>query len=208
MSALFDVISDFPGDGAREESIAKKPVDDAVNLLSQQIWCWGRDILRPEGNWLLEIGFKKQQPPGWRKECSSLYTLKLSDQRCIILRGFGIFYGFPSHGGIFLPRFEFKPLFLPLGRLHQPPWSDEDLPELNPPEPSQRNVCVSLTLDLIDWIRAYEVRIFEELGIQYRRQTLRQWNNGKRVCTPPEDFASAWRELSFKLAANADDYLV
>ena len=35
----------------------EKIVEDAINLLSQQIWCWGKDIEKSEGNWLLEIGF-------------------------------------------------------------------------------------------------------------------------------------------------------
>ena len=28
-----------------------KKRSDSVDLFSQQIWCWGRDILRTEGNW-------------------------------------------------------------------------------------------------------------------------------------------------------------
>ncbi|QEF96410.1 hypothetical protein Mal15_04380 [Stieleria maiorica] len=67
---------------------------------------------------------------------------------------------------------------------------------------SQRNACVALTLDLIDWIRAYEVHIIEQLGIEYRRGTLIRWNNGKRPFAPAERFAPAWRELSFHVAAN------
>ena len=35
------------------ESQADHSIEDAIGLLSQQLWCWGCDILRPEGNWLL-----------------------------------------------------------------------------------------------------------------------------------------------------------
>jgi hypothetical protein len=61
-------------------------------------------------------------------------------------------------------------------------------------------------LDLIDWIRTYEVNIVELLGIEYRRSTLVEWDDGKRPFTPAEELASAWRELSLRVAADFDAY--
>jgi len=182
------------------------PVKSAVGLLSQQVWCWGRDILRPEGNWLLEIGFDRLRPPAEREDCGSVYVLELPRGHRIVLRGFGVFYADQERGGVFLPRYEFQPRFTVHATLDCPPWSYEDLPAINPPTNSQRNVCAARTLDLIDWIRAYEVNVVERLGIEYRRATLTKWNNGKRPFTPAEQFASAWRELSFQVAANFDVY--
>jgi len=193
-------------DAATQECVQREPIEHAVGLLSQQTWCWGRDILRPEGNWLLEIGFARLGPPADRQDCSSVYVLELPRRRCVVLRGFGVFYGDPERGGVFLPRYEFQPRYTTQARLDCPPWSDADLPELSPPTESQRNACASLTLDLIDWIRSYEVGIAGRLGIEYRRQTLTKWDNGKRPFTPAERFASAWRELSFQVAANFDAY--
>ena len=46
-----------------EGEMASSVIDHAVGLLSQQIWCWGRDILRSEGNWLLHQGFTRLEPP-------------------------------------------------------------------------------------------------------------------------------------------------
>ncbi len=184
-----------------------EPLQHAVGLLSQQAGSWGRDILRPEGNWLLEIGFDRLKPPSDLKDCASVYVLELPRGRRIVLRGFGVFYGDEERGGVFLPRYEFQPKYTAQPKLDCPPWSDEDLPSLRPPSDSQRNVCAELTLDLIDWIRAYEVNVVEQLGIEYRRQTLMKWNNGKRPFTPAEKFTSAWRELSFQVAANFDSYL-
>ena len=68
-------------------------IKHAVGLLSQQIWCWGRDILRPEGNWLIEIGFDRMEPPKDHTDCTSVYTRQLATERRIVLRGFGVFYG-------------------------------------------------------------------------------------------------------------------
>ena len=45
------------------ESVKAVSVSRAIDLLCQQIWCWGRDIERPEGNWLLERNFERLEPP-------------------------------------------------------------------------------------------------------------------------------------------------
>lgn len=174
---------------------------DAAGLLSQQIWCWGCDILRAEGNWLVEIGFDRLESPPDRENESSVYSLEFGD-RNVVLRGFGVFYGDNQLGGIFLHRFEFAPKYLPEAKLTCPPWSNSDLPSMSAPTDSQRTACTSLLLDLIDWIRSYEVNILEQLGIEYRRSTLLEWNNGVRPYTPAEQIASSWRELSLQVAAN------
>lgn len=179
----------------------------AVALLSQQVWCWGCDILRPEGNWLLEFGFDRIAPPADRKDCASVYALAMPRGRCVVLRGFGVFYGDGRWGGVFLPRYEFHPRYTTHATLDCPPWSDADLPELSTPTESQRHACATLTLDLIDWMRRYEVNIVEQLGIEYRRSTLLEWDNGTRPVVPAENFASAWRELSFRVASNFNAFL-
>ncbi len=129
-------------------------IEQAVNLLSQQAWCWGRDILRAEGNWLIDIGFDRIEPPANRKHCSSLYTLALPHRGCVVLRGFGVFYGDSQWGGIFLPRYEFRPRYTTHATLACPPWSKADLPEFNPPTEPQQHACAMLTLGLIDWIQS------------------------------------------------------
>ncbi|MEM9364852.1 MAG: hypothetical protein AAGD07_02575 [Planctomycetota bacterium] len=186
--------------------VASDPIVHAVSLLNQQVWCWGRDILRPEGNWLVEVGFESRQPPPNRQACSRVYTLTLPGGRCVVLRGFGVFYGNRDHGGVFLPRFEFRPRYTPCAVLEDPPWSNDDLPRFNRPTALQRNACVTLTLDLIDWIRGYEVNVCEQLGIAYRQSVLAQWDSDKNSITPAESFPSAWRELSIQVAANFDAY--
>ncbi|QDU00008.1 hypothetical protein [Gimesia aquarii] len=175
-------------------------IKHAVGLLSQQVWCWGRDVLRAEGNWLLEVGFTRIEPPAHRKKCSSVYTLDLPQDRRVVLRGFGVFFGDSQRGGVFLPRFKFRPKFTTDARLECPPWSSEDLPKLSVPTESQRNCCVSLTLDLIDWIRTYESNIIELLGIEYRRSTLAEWDNVKQPIIPVEEMARAWQLLGVEIS--------
>ncbi|MDA7951300.1 MAG: hypothetical protein MPJ24_07400 [Pirellulaceae bacterium] len=174
----------------------------AANLLSQQIWCWGRDILRPEGNWLLETGFERIAASADREDCPSMYTLELPKKRRVVLRGFGVFYEDDAIGGVFLPRYEFQPKYTEHGTLKCPPWSATDLSNWSPPKESQQNVCASLTIDLLDWIQGYETTIVERLGLAYRQSSLLSWDTGKRPVTPAEEMVPAWRSLGVAIAEN------
>ncbi|MEM9353524.1 MAG: hypothetical protein AAGA92_10970 [Planctomycetota bacterium] len=177
-------------------------IEHSIDLLSQQIWCWGRDILRPDGNWLLETGFTRTEPPADREKCSSVYTLELPQGRRVILRGFGIFYGEDKRGGIFLPRFEFRPRFTTQSNLYRPPWLQTDLPELSAPDETERDACASLTLGLIDWVQEYEATVAERLGVEYRQATINSWNIEKQTIMPAEEMACAWRSLGAAVAEN------
>ena len=63
------------------------------------------------------------------------------------------------------------------------------------PTPQQQSSCLSLILDLFEWIHDYEAKTVEQLGIEYRRSTLEEWDNGKRTIIPAEAMISAWRSL-------------
>ena len=86
--ASISVTVELPPQQSDEESF----IQHAVDLLSQQIWCWGRDILRPEGNWLLEMGFQRLEPPTDDRKTSSVYCLEIPNNRRVVLRGYGVFY--------------------------------------------------------------------------------------------------------------------
>ena len=174
----------------------------AADLLSQQIWCWGRDILRAEGNWLLETGFERIEAPADRENCSSVYSLELPPNRRVVLRGFGVFYGDDEFGSVFLKRYDFRPRYSINSTLERPPWSDADLPKFDAPDASQRDACASLTVSLIDWIQSYEAAIVDELGIRYRQSTLDEWNTGKQPIVPAEKMACTWRSLGVAVAAS------
>ncbi|MEM6330532.1 MAG: hypothetical protein AAF790_09810, partial [Planctomycetota bacterium] len=171
-----------------------------VDLLGQQIWCWGQDVARAEGNWLVEVGFRRTQAPADQEKCISLYTLELPEGRRVVLRGFGVFYGCDGLGGVFLPRYEFRPRYLPRASLPRPPWTDADLPKLGPPADSQREACAALTAGVLDWIASYEEDVARRLGVAYREATLQRWNNGRRRTLPATDMPPAWRSLAQAVA--------
>lgn len=56
----------------------------------------------------------------------------------------------------------------------------------------------------VELIHRYEQDIVARLGVSYRRSTLREWDDGERVCIAAENQASAWRELSVEIAKDAD----
>ena len=119
-------------------------ISRAVKLLSQQVWCWGRDIERIEGNWLMEIGFERTEPTFRCENCDSIYSLELSNGKRVILRAFGVFYGNDQKEGIYLPRYEFLPKYLRQFNIINLPWEKNDLPELHFPNNSEVSNCVRL----------------------------------------------------------------
>lgn len=183
-----------------QRTFGRELLKRGVALLSQQIWCWGRDILRPEGNFLLEIGFDRIKAPADRGKCTSVYTLEFPEGRRVVLRGFGVFYGDDRLGGVFLPRYEFRPRCTSESELKCPPWSDSDLPNLTAPDESRLETCVSLTVDLIDWLATYESRVAERLGAEYRQSTLDAWKVTRQPVLPATEMATAWRSLGGELA--------
>ena len=79
-----------------------------TTLLDQQLWCWGQDVRRAEGNALLTYGFTKHRPPEG-KHGSTAYEWRGAGRSRVILWGFGFFYGDGGRGGLFLQRYKFAP---------------------------------------------------------------------------------------------------
>ena len=167
----------------------------AVDLLNQQIWYWGRDICKEEGNLLLEIGFERIEPPPTSDAVSSVYSLELPGNRNIILRGYGIFYGCSNHGGIFLRRYEFIPGYSSNSKLQNPPWLDTDLPQFRSPLKNELRSYTFLLTELITWIQNYEKNILKNYGLGYRHSVLEEWDNGKRQLINPVDVVGGWQKI-------------
>ncbi|MCZ0935343.1 MAG: hypothetical protein OXJ54_09200 [Gemmatimonadetes bacterium] len=160
-------------------------------LLHRQCWNWGRDIVRPEGNLLLEAGFLRRRPRG--EAGSSCYTLALSDGDSLMLWGFGLLYGTPRRGGVYLNRYEFRPVWLPSETIRGPVWKPDMIPAGQAP-PSLR-IPVDLTVSAIRRIADYEEWVLARCGLEYRRAVLRQWREPSEHL-PPQTLPEAWRSLA------------
>ena len=121
-----------------------------------------------------------------------MYTLELTENRSIILRGFGVYYRDNAHGAIFLPRYEFIPGYTKNTTLVQPLWSSEELPELYFPAESEWDSYTTMLADLVNWIQIYEQTVIETHGIDYRTSTLMEWDNGERRVTAPQEVVGGW----------------
>ena len=161
-------------------------------LLHRQCWNWGRDIVRPEGNLLLEAGFLKRRPPEGEAG-STCYTLALSGGDSLMLWGFGLLYGTPRRGGVYLNRYEFRPDWLPSETIQRPIWKSDMIPAGQPP-PSLR-VPVALTVAAIRRIADYEEWVLARFGLEYRCAVLRQWKEPS-AHLPPQTLPQAWRALA------------
>ena len=167
----------------------------AVSMLSQQIWSGGQDIRRKEGNLLVEFGFERVKPPADVEIQDSVYTLNLTENRSVILRGFGVYYRDNDLGAIFLPRYEFIPGYTTNTTLEQPLWTYDELPELYFPTESEWDSYITMLADLVKWIRDYEHKVIEEQGIEYRISTLAEWDNGERKVTTSQAVVGAWEKI-------------
>ncbi len=175
-------------------------ISRASRLLSQQVWCWGRDIERSEGNWLMEIGFDRIEPEFKCDHCDSIYTLELPSGKRVMLRAFGVFYGNNQKEGIYLPRYDFLPKYSRRLNIKNPPWEKKDLPKLNFPNNLEVSNCIFLVSELVNWIRTYEENVVNILGLDYRKSTLLEWIKIRGLVIPAEDMVSEWKFLETQIS--------
>ena len=161
-------------------------------LLHQQCWNWGRDIVRSEGNLLLEAGFVKQRPPDGESG-STRYTLALAGGGSLMLWGFGLYYGTAQQGGVYLSRYQFQPQWLPWAAAERPIWKPDMIPVAQTP-PSPR-IPVELTIAAARRIADYEEWALALCGLEYRCGVLRQWKQAAKAL-PPQGLPPAWRALA------------
>lgn len=174
------------------------PIDEWAALVDQQFWCFGKDIEHPLGNLLGRYGLSRQSPPP-DTEYASIYRAELSATRRIVLRGFGMFYGDDSRGGIFLSRAGVLRL-TPAADLSQPPWMIMDLPKMRAPIAGDRDDVRWLMFDLIDWVRDYEIWVARLCGIAYRRAVVDGWRRMDRRVIEADRIARSWRLMSLAVS--------
>ncbi|MEW4490176.1 hypothetical protein AB1L42_18980 [Thalassoglobus sp. JC818] len=182
-------------------------LNQAAALFSQQVWCWGQDVLHPQGNVLVKMGFERIPPPPDRGDCSSVYSLAVNSSQRIVVRGFGLFWGDDDKGGLLLLRDRFEARYSNFSRLPRPCWSRQDIPDTARPTFEQRPDCIGLLVDLIDWIRNYELMVLRDYGLEYRQRVLKTWKDGKRHVLPTEEVAPAWQRCKRLIANQPDRFL-
>jgi hypothetical protein len=166
-----------------------------AELFDQQLWCLGRDIKRPEGNILLDLGMCVYPTPDANRG-SSVYTAAVEPGGNIFLWGFGALYSEPGLGGVFLRRYDFAPRLTPLESgiaIHD---SRGLGPLVNPVTTSDQFRMRTLLPRLVGWFAKYEHWIAENFGSEYRNQCLA--SRGQFASVPAADMAAEWERATKK----------
>jgi len=171
----------------------------AVALLDQQLWCWGRDVARPEGNVLLGLGMCRY-PSAVPGSDRTAYTGRTGNG-VVWLWGFGLVYCFPNLGGVFLRRYGFDPVLVeePRRPVHAP---EHLAPFVRPTAARQRATAGELVRAAAAWIAGYEHWIAESLGTTYREATLA--TRDKPPTVPAKEMARSWEHLAKKSVRLSD----
>ncbi|MFO0823971.1 MAG: hypothetical protein U0792_12815 [Gemmataceae bacterium] len=167
----------------------------AVALLDQQLWCWGRDIARPEGNVLLGLGMCRYRSSDSGHD-RSVYTGRVAGDGVVWLWGFGVLFCLPERGGVFLRRYGFDPLLIE-HPLERPVFAPEEFHNTIRPSTARQQATVEvLVRAAAGWMAAYEHWITENFGLTYRESALAA--RSKPAAVPAGDMASAWEHLAKK----------
>jgi len=177
-------------------------------LFDQQMWCWGRDVIRPEGNLLCAWGFARyyrDRPESsssqiWldgnpeQKISSSGYFMIHDSGVWIGLWGWGMLYGTSQDGGLFLRRFGFDPVWLDVTTLPRDIDGPEDVTcyrgDRNQDDRPRLRRLFSAALR---WIAEYERWVLSVAGLSYREACVEQWPKDR---CPARDMATAWDILA------------
>ncbi|MEM6690540.1 MAG: hypothetical protein AAF664_13990 [Planctomycetota bacterium] len=161
-------------------------------LMSQQVWCWGRDIECSDGNLLLEFGFKRHRDSD-DVDRSTCYRWDQDDLH-VCLWGFGMFFGSRQLGGLYMNRFEFCPTWAPVESISLEIYWPDELPVFARPRgESQWLRARKLWRKSMSWIADYESWIRKNAGIKYRRHCVETW---LWPYVRAEKKVAAWRFLS------------
>lgn len=166
-------------------------------LMNQQMWCWGADIRRSEGNLLAQYGFTKHAAPqgSGSKPC---YGMTCPGGPAIGLWGFGMYYGDERLGGVFVKRFDFAPRIIAAADMRFHAWRMGDLPAMSLPQGAAQCHQAQQLLNLaLEWIATYEDWVVRGAGAAYRQETVDAWLAlHKKIAVDAHSMAETWRRLA------------
>ena len=164
------------------------------SLLDQQLWCFGYDIRRPEGNLLLEYGFTRHRPPEGKRG-SNCYIFCPQPSCQIGLWGSGLFYGDAQIGGIFLKRYQFQPKLTASAVLSANSIAQAEIPTAHTPRtPDEAERAGSLAVAALRWLSHYEQWIQVNVGVSYRQYCIDRWPRSKQSVVAEAVAATTWHD--------------
>lgn len=162
-------------------------------LVKLQMWCFGFDIRRPEGNLLLMFGFERSKLPIGQYG-SSYYTKELDSMHTMHLWGFAMALERPGIG-LLVKRNERTPRMYDGMRIESPFWHPQDLPRgYTPREGTSLSIAKELLRRLTAALSDYEQFVADTTPRSF--QTLRSAGAPLRSGKLPKGtLTQCWREF-------------
>ncbi len=169
----------------------------AVPLLDQQMWCWGYDVRRTQGNLLVAYGAEKRPAPD--KRYHSAYRFVADN--CVVLNlwSWGIWLSHPQWGSLFVSRSRFRVIYS--SEIIQIPdaWRARDLPPMTGAhDETEADNAANLLATAQNWIGGYEYWLCSQVEPDYREQILEKWPKRKQYKggIPAAEMSTSWFELA------------
>lgn len=173
-------------------------------LLDQQFWLFGRDVILPPQNALVEYGLRRHPKPQGRQD-GSCYANRTRKGTVLALWGFGAY--FAAEHGVLVTRRSWTPLVSDVVLNPVGVWSPDELP-VRAAQAVDAPFVLPLLARLCRWFAQYEEWILSVRPAGYDVRSLSGW---PRIVIPRSDMAGEWRELALELesqiAQHVDDSL-
>jgi hypothetical protein len=166
-------------------------------LLDQQMWCWGCDIRRSDGNLLLAYGAEKRPSPDPREH--SAYSFHLPDGMTLNLWGWGVWVAREGFGSLLLSRSRFRVRYTSEVVLMPDAWRENDLPDTDHQlDDHAHSMAYHLLAQTMHWMSNYERWVLTQSTPTYRRHVTNAWPQRKhyRGGVPPDDVPQQWQTLA------------
>ncbi|QDT36914.1 hypothetical protein [Stratiformator vulcanicus] len=170
---------------------------EAAEVFDLQMWCWGCDIKRKEGNLLAEFGLTRRKPLNKSgkpdPKISSGYHGFHHDLE-VALWGWGVLASHQSTGTLFIRRDGFQP------RLIAPIRHDSVsvLADVLDTSIDDLNIAHRLSLQLLEFFTAYETWALLQTGEEHR--SLCESERNKKWSIAACDLATFWQDFRNSLA--------
>ena len=159
-----------------------------VRICTQQCWLFGYDIRYREGNLLYAYGLERIRAAD--SQGSNMYCTTQSDMASLCLWSFGMYFGWPDIGGVYLARFQFIPRLI----IHPTNHHTACLPDhIDVPTPMHVRHYQAY-MRLIDWLMGYETWVIAQYGWEYRNTAI-QANPKAYLRLPATDICATWNNL-------------
>ena len=185
--------------------LPKKLSQKGSPLLDQQMWCWGHDVRREEGNLLLLYGAQKHPSPNPRYH--SAYSFSTDIDSSLILWGWGIWIANKNMGSVFIRRAGFRIIYTAKCELAPQAWCEQDLPftEDGIDLHEQEHRIYPLLVTAFEWISGYENWLSNQIGTAYREDVVSRWQTYRHIpshhAISAVSMTSMWISLSTMLTS-------